>query len=189
MTTALITAPASEPVSLADAKAHLRVDHDHEDQLIADTLRAARQHTEFASNSRFLTQAWRQYDNGLGSDRTIQLRVWPVQEIAAVTLFDRDGTPTVLGTDDYRLVRGHSPAALVVTPHIGIEKAANGAEIDIVAGFGDLGLDVPGTLRRAILLLLAHWYEFRGAIPPSQQPVSLPPGFETLVRGYRRVNL
>ncbi len=59
MTIALITPPALEPLSLDEVKAHLRVDHDHEDTLIADTLKAARQYVEFASGQRLITQVWR----------------------------------------------------------------------------------------------------------------------------------
>jgi len=52
-----------------------------------------------------------------------------------------------------------------------------------------MGVDIPDTLKRAILLLVTHWYEFRGAISPQQQPVSIPPGFDALVAAHRSVKL
>ncbi|MEL6751337.1 MAG: head-tail connector protein, partial [Pseudomonadota bacterium] len=106
-----------------------------------------------------------------------------------VTSFDSNGTPHVLDSSDYDVTRGEEPAVLALAPHFDMSLASNGFEIDLTAGFGDLGTDVPDTLKRAVLLLCAHWYEFRGAIPPSQQPVSLPPGFEALMQPYRRVRL
>ncbi len=90
--------------------------------------------------------------------------------------------------DAYRLDRS-DPVSLELSPDWPASAAQNGLEIDLVVGFGDLGVDVPDTLKRAILLLVAHWYEFRGAVPPSQQPVSLPPGFDRLVAAYRGVRL
>jgi len=189
MTIALITAPANEPISLVEAKEHLRIDHDHEDNLIEETIKSARQYTEFASGQKMITQSWRQYESCFPSQRQIAIKVSPVQSIAAVTAFSSDGTPHVLSSDDIHLMRGHDPAHLLLADDVKPELAHNGFELDIVAGIGDLGIDVPDTLKRAILLLVAHWYEFRGAIPPSQQPVSLPPGFSALMMPFRRAHL
>ena len=94
----------------------------------------------------------------------------------------------MLDADAYRLDRSE-PVSLELSPDWPTASMHNGLEIDLVVGFGDLGVDVPDTLKRAILLLVAHWYEFRGAVPPSQQPVSLPPGFDKLVAHYRGVRL
>jgi uncharacterized phiE125 gp8 family phage protein len=48
--------------------------------------------------------------------------------------------------------------------------------------FVDVVLDL---LRRAILLLVAHWYEFRASFGPNDQPVGYPVGYERLIAGYR----
>ena len=61
----------------------------------------------------------------------------------------------------------------------------NGLEIDFRAGFGEAGTDVPDLLRRAILLLVAHWYEFRAGFGPGDQPVSYPPSYERMIAHYR----
>jgi len=189
MTIALITPPASEPLSLIEIKAHLRVDHSHEDALISDTLKAARQYVELASGQKLITQAWRQYETAFPVDRKMVLKVSPVQSIAAITLFDRDGTPQLLAAQDSEIIRGSEPAILEFLATVDSSVAENGMEVDYIAGYGDLGIDVPDTLKRAILLLVAHWYEFRGAIAPQDQPVSLPPGFDTLMAPFRRVHL
>ena len=186
MTLALVTPPALEPLSLAQVKDHLRVTHDAEDALLADLLRAARLHVEFAARSRLLTQVWRVYADHVPPEG-LALPVGPVQAVEVVTVFDADGTPTVLAASAYSLARGAEPACLVID--VPPAAAANGVEIDLRCGFGDLGVDVPDTLKRAILLLCAHWYEFRGVVHPSQQPVSMPPGFDTLVAPFAGVRL
>lgn len=189
MTIALITPPASEPLSLTEVKEHLRIDHVHEDTFLQETLTAARQYTEFASGQKFITQAWRQYETCLPENRVMPLQVSPVQSVQAVTAFDRDGSPHVLSALDITLVRGSQPPLVELSSAFDPALAQNGLELDLVVGVGDLGVDVPHTIKRAILLLVAHWYEFRGAVAPQDQPVSLPAGFDALMAPYRRARL
>jgi uncharacterized phiE125 gp8 family phage protein len=65
----------------------------------------------------------------------------------------------------------------------------NGIEIDFTAGFGQAATDVPDLLRRAIILLAAHWYEFRMSFGPGDQPVSYPAGYERMIAPFRRTRL
>ena len=55
----LITPPAGEPVSLAEAKLHLRVDFDDDDSLIQVLISAARQAAETLTNRQLVTARWR----------------------------------------------------------------------------------------------------------------------------------
>ena len=61
MTAALITGPALEPVSLADVKAHLRVDTDDEDALLTAAIVSARVHVEAVTRRVLIEQSWRVY--------------------------------------------------------------------------------------------------------------------------------
>ena len=58
MTLKLITAPAAEPVLLADAKLHLRVDHIADDDLITSLITAAREAAEHLTGRALITQTW-----------------------------------------------------------------------------------------------------------------------------------
>ena len=189
MTLAMVTPPAHEPLGLDDIKVHLRIDHSDEDLLLTDTLKAARQYVELASGQKLITQVWRQYETCFPADRELELKVAPVQGVVAITAFDAEGNPHVLGAEETMLVRGTDPAVLRFSDDFDSGLATNGLEIDLTVGMGDFGLDVDDALKRAILLLVAHWYEFRGAIPPAQQPVSLPAGFDNLMAPYRRLAL
>ncbi len=145
MTIALITPPALEPLSLGEVKTHLRVDHDHEDALIADTLKAARQYVEFASGQRLMTQMWRVYSDAPPQGPSIRLPLGPVQRVDAVTCYDGNGTAQALDPSAYRLDRSE-PVALELVANRSATQATNGMEIDVVVGYGDLGIDVPDTL-------------------------------------------
>lgn len=189
MTTAIITPPALEPLTLADAKLHLRVDHADEDDFIQQTVSAARQYVEAVTGERMLTQAWRQYVSDWPADRLLRLEVYPVQSVIATTAFDRDGVPHQIALEDVELSRGVKPQKLRFSASIDPALAANGLEIDLSVGQGDLPVDVAPALRQAVAMLVTHWYEFRGAIAPSQQPVSLPAGLDALLRPFKRVGL
>ncbi|MEL6946848.1 MAG: head-tail connector protein [Pseudomonadota bacterium] len=189
MTIAQTTPPALEPISLSEAKAFLRVDHTADDALIAALIKAAREFLETTISQSLMTQTWRQYESGLPQSREISAGVRPVQSLAAVTVFGADGTPRVLSEQEASILSPGHDARLRFHGTLAASDAMNGIEIDWVVGWGDTSVAVPAALRHAIQLLVVHWYEFRGAVAASQQPVSLPPGFDALVRPYRRVHV
>lgn len=55
----LVTPPAGEPVSLAEAKQHLRVDGDDDDLLIGSLIAAARQAAETQTGRQLITARWK----------------------------------------------------------------------------------------------------------------------------------
>ncbi|MEM8749411.1 MAG: head-tail connector protein [Pseudomonadota bacterium] len=189
MTTAILTPPAGPVLALSDIKQHLRIDHDHEDAYLGQLLKAATQYAEFACGQKLLTQTWRQYETCWPVGGMLVPRIAPVQSVNAITVFNRDGDPQVLPSESAMIERGAHGLRIRLPETQAETTAANGLEIDLVVGFGDLAIDVPEPLRHAIMMLIAHWYEFRGAVAPKDQPVSLPPGFEQLIRAHREVRL
>ena len=61
MSYALITPAAEEPVTLAEAKAFLRLDGSDEDALLGDLIATARDYLEMVSGLSLVTQGWRLY--------------------------------------------------------------------------------------------------------------------------------
>jgi uncharacterized phiE125 gp8 family phage protein len=55
----LVTAPAGEPITLLEAKQHLRVDVDDDDALIGSLITAARQAAETLTGRQLMTARWR----------------------------------------------------------------------------------------------------------------------------------
>ena len=53
------------------------------------------------------------------------------------------------------------------------------------AGFGEAGPDVPDLLRRAVLVLVAHWYENREAIAAPNAGAPVPLGVQSLLSPHR----
>jgi uncharacterized phiE125 gp8 family phage protein len=59
MAAILLDPPASEPLSLAEAKNYLRVEHGADDALIAAMIAAARIQVESLTRRALVTQSWR----------------------------------------------------------------------------------------------------------------------------------
>lgn len=177
--------PAIEPVTLVEVKTHLRLAHDCEDELLAGLVRAAREDVERATGIAMIEQSWRLVRDDWPRDGRVLLMRHPVREILSVTLFGSEGEASVLDPSDYMLDSISRPARLHFDKPPQRLRAVNGIEIDFKAGFGEAGTDVPDLLRRAMLMLVAHWYEFRAAISLDKQPASYPAGYERLIASYR----
>lgn len=185
MTIAELMPPAVEPITLAEVKAHLRLDTDDEDALLAGLARTARCHLEVETGLCLILRTLRLYLDDWPEGRVIQIARGPVQTIETVTVYDALGAPVALNAAGYVLDGEACPARLVLPARRASERAVNGIEIDFSAGFGESGADVPDTLKRALLLHVAAMYELRGVLPLDEQPGALPQGYDRLVAPYR----
>jgi uncharacterized phiE125 gp8 family phage protein len=177
--------PSAEPVTLAEVKAHLRLDHGSEDDLLIGLIRAAREDVERTAGLALLDQAWRLVLDKWPRNGCVAVMRHPIREILSVTAYGSEGEASVMNPASYQADTVSRPARLHFDAPPGALRAINGIEIDFTAGFGEAGTDVPDLLRRAILLLVAHWYEFRTSFGPDDQPISYPAGYERLIASYR----
>lgn len=177
--------PSAEPVTLAEVKAHLRLDHASEDDLLSGLIRAARDDLERATGMALLDQAWRLVLDQWPRNGCAAVMPHPIREILSVTVYGAEGEASLVDPANYQVDTLSRPARIRFTEAPKPLRAMNGVEIDFTAGFGEAGTDVPDLLRRAILVLVAHWYEFRTDFGPSDQPVSYPAGYDRMIAGYR----
>ena len=184
MTYALITPPAAEPVSIAELKAHLRIDGGTEDGLLASLIATARAHLERSTGLALISQGWRLYLDDWPASGVLEITRGPVTAIDAVRAFDELGEESEIPLAGHVLDGGRRPARLWLRARPDPRQAINGIEIDFSAGFGDAGVDVPDSLRRAMLIHAAQMYEFRGAVPPEMQPAGMPEGYDRLVAPF-----
>jgi uncharacterized phiE125 gp8 family phage protein len=183
----LTSGPALEPVTVAEAKAHLRVDGTEEETLIASLILVSRLHLETALGLALVTQSWRLFLDCWPAQKDLELPIRPLQSIDAVRVWPAEGAATVIDSADYLADTASVPPRLVRTgvvwPQPG--KAANGIEIDLTAGYGTLATDVPAPLRQALMLLIAHWYENREPITVGSPETVIPEPVSDLVEAYR----
>jgi uncharacterized phiE125 gp8 family phage protein len=191
MPAALITGPALEPVSVAEAKAHLRIDGEDDDAYLTAAIVSARVYVESLARRMLIEQGWRVYFDSWPRKRIVTISVAPLIAVDAVTVYDTDGEPVVVDPDDYEVDTIACPGRLLLLTPVpaAVGRAVNGIEIDVTAGYGASSVDVPSPLRQAIMMLVAHWYEHRGAVGHDLAGEVPPHGFHALIAPYRILNL
>jgi uncharacterized phiE125 gp8 family phage protein len=188
----LATGPAAEPVTLAEAKAHLRIETPQEDTLIASLILAARLFVERSLDVALITQHWSLYLDRWPADGAVPLPLPPVQAVTFVRVYDDAGNAQTVAPDQYQLDAVSAPPRLrhrlsAHWPQPG--RRMNGVEIGLKLGFGDSAADVPAPLRQAILLLVSHWYEIREPVLLDTDVVDAPLTVAALLAPYRKVRL
>lgn len=159
-----VSPPAAEPLTLAEVKAHLRVDLADDDALITRMSQAAREWVEAETGRALITQSWRlSLDDWPQGDAVTLLRP-PVQAIVQVRTIGTDGAPTVWDASGYALSFGAEPQRLIrkSASWPSTARKTGAIEIDLTCGYGAAGADVPAALRQAILVAASRLYERRG---------------------------
>lgn len=157
------------PVSLSDAKAHLRVMHDDDDLLIQRyVLAAAREieaYTEIALTRQTIT-AWAEVEDA----NTFTLPVGPLAPDAVVMVngFEAVGV----------LELGRWPRLSLSTPYTGA------LHVTYEAGFGDTSAAVPDDLQLAVMEQAAFAYDNRG---DTDAKPGLTPAAARICARHRRV--
>lgn len=191
MPSILLDGPAVEPVSLAEAKAHLRVEHGDDDDAIAALIAGARVHVEAQTRRALIAQIWRLTRDAWPGNGRIAVLPVPLRTLVAARVYKSDGTALAIDAGAFAVDKTAAPAALTflngALPSPG--RVAGGIELDIAAGYGDAAADVPEPLRQAIRVLVAHWYENRGLIAQGQSVAVLPEAASALIKPYRVLSL
>ena len=179
--------PAVEPVSAAELRAFLRLDEgDSDAALLSGLIRAARVEVEQATGLALITQRFRLSLDGWPPGGTAAVALHPLTAVLAATLRKADGESAALPAGSCVLDPVPRPARL----HFAQQPPAalppgHWLEVELQAGFGEAGVDVPDPLRRAVLILAAHWHEVRGPTGSEGRPGVYPAGFERLVAFYQ----
>lgn len=179
----VVVPPAVEPVSLALARQHARIDTDYDDLVLANCLATARDLAETYLSRALITQtlSYTVVDTPIAGARTPlapQLQVFPlslswmalqrqplelprspVQSIVSLTTIASDGTATLVPSTLYDVLAGTEPGCVRLRQATG---PGSGITVQFVAGYGATSDQVPVSIRQAVLFLTSWLYENRG---------------------------
>lgn len=162
----ITTAVATEPVSLAEAKLHLRVEtaETAEDTLITGLITAAREAAEHYTGRGFAPQTLEVVmDNFPTTSGGIELPLSPVATITSVKYTDNAGVEQTLSSTKYALSLYGLARDLTLTYSSewpDTQAIPNAVRIVQVCGYATL----PKAAKSALLLLIGHLYENRQAV-------------------------
>lgn len=158
----LVTAPATEPITLAEAKLHLRVDGTAEDDAITLAISLARQEAENRLGRALITQTWRMYLDQF-PPTMLEFPKPPLQSVSSVTYIDPDGAEQTVVASDYVVDVSGEKGRLYLDwdaswPSIRAEP--NAVRVEFVAGYGAASA-VPATFRAWMLMRIGDHYAHR----------------------------
>ena len=184
----LTTPPATEPLTVADAKEQLEFDASDRDTFIGTLITAARERCEEYTGRALITQTWTMYRDAwpcqddyrrapwwdgvrdgsvselLGARQALELPRSPLQRVDSIKTFDDADNETTLASTAYYVDTASEPGRVVLRDSTGTPtptRVANGLEVIFVAGYGNAASDVPTGLVQGIKMLVAHWFENR----------------------------
>jgi uncharacterized phiE125 gp8 family phage protein len=174
MSLKLKTAPLIEPVSLDEAKLHLRIDTDDEDTLIASYITAAREYCEGFQNRTYINTVYELWLDEFPSDDEIELPNPPLVSVTSVDVYDTSNTKTADTTlTNYYVDSYSNPGRLCLAYNCSWPSTTlrehNGICITFTAGFGTAASSTPQVVKQSILLLIGDYYAFREAGKASEQ--------------------
>lgn len=154
----VVVVPASEPISLEEATAHVRQDSSDDDGLLQNLITAARMTVELHTGRALVSRTLQSSFDGFGC---LLLPYPPLSEVLSVTYYDKAETSALVSSAIYQVDTAAEPGRIVLRrgytwPTITL-RPRNGVVVEYVAGYGDAD-QVPWNLKQAILMLVQHWY-------------------------------
>lgn len=167
MLLSLHTAPTEKPVSLTEAKAHLRVEHALDDAYITAAIDAATAEIDGRDGMlrrSLCTQTWDYFLSYFPIHRRICLPFPPVQSIVHVKYFNEANVEQTFAPENYEVVTVAEQAYISLAYNAswpGTYDREQAVNIRYVAGYG-AAADVPANIRSAILIRVGELYANRG---------------------------
>jgi len=154
------------PVSLADMKLHLKLETTEEDDhtLITTLISAATAYCQEFQHRSYITQTRVLYYDEFPLMFSVPYP--PLISVTSIVYIDTSGDEQTLDSGQYRVDIGNEPGRITEAYNCtwpATRDVTNAVVLTYSAGYG-VAADVPDTVKAAIKLLVAHWYEHREAV-------------------------
>jgi uncharacterized phiE125 gp8 family phage protein len=179
----------TEPVTLAEAKTHLRVVDTAEDDYITALIGVARQHAEMLTGRQFITGTFTlTLDRFPGYFGDITLPRPSLIGVSSITYIDLDGATQTVSPALYQVDAQSQPGRLrpaYAQSWPTAKEQMNCVTITFTAGFGAAASNVPKAIKQAVLLLVSQWFENREPLVIGTIVAQVPMTVDALLGPYR----
>ena len=183
----LVAPPDLEPVSLAEARAHLRVTSRDEDRYVELLVSAARHQVEVVTGYALAEQTRRLVVAGFPTGG-LPLPRPPLVSVEAVEYVDADGAVQTLDPAEYVVADGGTPGTVLpkTTWPLTAASRPDAVRVTYVCGYDADGKPAcPDQLRLAVLALVSHWYDHRTPVEVGTIAAEVPKTFDFLTGAVR----
>jgi uncharacterized phiE125 gp8 family phage protein len=196
MSLTLVTAPAVSPISLQQAKDHLRVSHSDDDakiQLCIDAATASVDGEDGFLGRCLVTQTWLLTLDAFPVDE-IKIPLPPLQQVVSIAYDAPDGNEVAIAQSDYYVDVAKEPGWVVPIDNWPTTlDAINAVRITFIAGYPpttdsppDLVANVPDDVKHAMLLMIGSMFEGReDTLLSDLEKFPFPFASQTFLRRYR----
>ncbi|WP_418593761.1 head-tail connector protein [Ponticoccus sp. (in: a-proteobacteria)] len=186
--------PVSDAALPVDAlKEHLRMGTgfaggDLQDGVMLSFLRAALAAIEARTGKALIVRSFLLSMEDWQNRASQRLPIAPVRSVTEVALVDVHGQARLVDPADYRLKPdAFDPALRPMRAALPAAPRGGSVELRFEAGYGEDFTAVPDDLKQAVMLLAAHYYEYRHETALSEG--CMPFGVTSLISRYRPVRM
>lgn len=158
----LASTPAVEPVSIEEAKAHLRLESDEDDDYVETLIQGAREVTEKSLGRGLVTQTWELTLDEFPDEEEIELPKGALASVTSVQYLDANGVLQTLATTEYEVDSKSEPGKVRLAYAKSwptTRERWNAVRVTYVVGTAAAA--VPKPIYQAMLLLISQAYEHR----------------------------
>jgi uncharacterized phiE125 gp8 family phage protein len=153
-------APTFEPVTLEEAKLHVRVTDSSDDEKISNAIQFARELVEHDTSSVICSSTWTYKLDDWPTSNAIEIPLRNVQSVSSITYLDTAGATQTWGASNYTLDTGRvTPAVFLayLAEWPTIRPIENAVTITMVAGYATAAT-IPQVFKQLVLLAMAREY-------------------------------
>jgi len=175
------TDAASEPISVTEAKDHLKVDASDQDTYIGTLITAARTYCENYCERSFISQTWVAYLENFSWD--IELERGEVISVTTVEYYNDSDVLTTVSSTLYN-VSGRIIRPIDSWPSVNTDWP-EAVVITFITGYGATEADVPEAINQAIKIMIGSWFENRQEVMVGTVPRAVPFAAHALLDQYK----
>jgi len=182
----VITPASTYPVSLTEAKSHLKVDTTADDTYITSIIKAATQLSEEYTNRFFIDTVIEQTCSDFAQLQTLFKS--KVSAVAHVKYYDSDNSLQTLSSTIYDTQLQYEPSQIQLADDKSfpeITKRNDAVVARYTVGYGSAASDVPEIIKQAILLTIGNFYQNRNSVVIGRIATELPMNVKWLLDTYK----